>query len=186
MTFFHPILTTYYDTSYDDDEDRHFPVLTFTASASKTASNHRAVRTQIAQWCVARRGPSCTSFRRYGPSRSSLRAMCCRGCALPVVTSTKKPSTPSHGLRLRPARVGGSSAEVRSRDRELAQGVPPGKNIQYVRKREEDVEKVFKEIMAQVPDLLEEVCRGKPTEDASALPGCSWEEAMKAYILSFP
>jgi hypothetical protein len=69
---------------------------------------------------------------------------------------------------------------------ELVHGVPSRKNFQYVRKREEDVGKAFKEIMRQVPDLLEQVCGGKPTEDGSALPDCSWEAAMKAFILTFP
>ena len=56
----------------------------------------------------------------------------------------------------------------------------------YARKREEDVKKRFGEIMSKAPDLLEEACGGYPSEDEKALPNCSWENMMKAYILTFP
>ena len=56
----------------------------------------------------------------------------------------------------------------------------------YARKREEDVKKRLGEIMSQAPDLLEEECGGYPSEDENALPKCSWESMMKAYILTYP
>jgi hypothetical protein len=40
--------------------------------------------------------------------------------------------------------------------------------------------------MRQAANLLEQACGGQPSEDEAALPKCSWEKTMKAYILSFP
>ena len=63
-----------------------------------------------------------------------------------------------------------------------------GRNLSYAyaRRREEGVKKRFEEIMKQVPILLEQACGGHPSEDENALPKCSWEKLMKAYILDFP
>ena len=72
------------------------------------------------------------------------------------------------------ARAGGESAQ--------------GRNLSYVyaRGREDGVKKRFKEIMKQVPSLLEQACGGPPSEYENALPKCSWEKLMKQYILGFP
>lgn len=42
------------------------------------------------------------------------------------------------------------------------------------------------DILSQVGVLLERYCGGPATENTNALPQCSWETSMKAYILSFP
>ncbi|KAI0301613.1 hypothetical protein B0F90DRAFT_1810134 [Multifurca ochricompacta] len=52
--------------------------------------------------------------------------------------------------------------------------------------REDKVNKGFRVIMGQVSTLLEQACGGYPSEEVNALAGCSWEEAMKAFILTFP
>jgi hypothetical protein len=61
-----------------------------------------------------------------------------------------------------------------------------GRNLSFVRKREEGVKKRFEEIMRQAPYLLEQACGEHPSETENALPNCSWEKMMKAYILTFP
>jgi hypothetical protein len=60
------------------------------------------------------------------------------------------------------------------------------RNFPYVRKREESMKKEFEAIMRRVPKFLEQACGDDPSEDVNALPGCSWEAAMKAFILTFP
>ena len=61
-----------------------------------------------------------------------------------------------------------------------------GNNSSYAQKREEGVKKRFEGIMRQAPDLLEQACGRYPSKDENALPNCSWENTMKAYILTFP
>ncbi|ETW78087.1 hypothetical protein HETIRDRAFT_326012 [Heterobasidion irregulare TC 32-1] len=65
-------------------------------------------------------------------------------------------------------------------------GHPVAPNLPYVRKREENVKEGFKNIMAQVALLLEKSCGGRATDDEGALSQCSWEAAMKEFILTFP
>ncbi|THH19276.1 hypothetical protein EW146_g1852 [Bondarzewia mesenterica] len=60
------------------------------------------------------------------------------------------------------------------------------RNFPYVLKREENVKEGLKNIMSQVPVLLEKSCGGRATDDEGALPRCSWEDEMKEYILTFP
>jgi len=57
----------------------------------------------------------------------------------------------------------------------------------FVKRSEEDIQNDLQHIMAQVGALLENACGGD-TEYVSvdALPKCSWEQAMKEYILTFP
>jgi len=73
---------------------------------------------------------------------------------------------------------------------ELARGLVQGRNFSHARTREtkseESVKKQLKNIMRQASSLLETACGGPASEDEKALPNCSWEEAMKAYILTFP
>ncbi|KAH9989626.1 hypothetical protein BJV77DRAFT_1061179 [Russula vinacea] len=61
-----------------------------------------------------------------------------------------------------------------------------GRDFSYTRRQEEGVKKRLEEIMRQGANLLEQACGGHPSEDEAALPKCSWEKSMKAYILSFP
>ena len=53
-------------------------------------------------------------------------------------------------------------------------------------KRAPDVKAGLRSIMEQAHALLEETCGGDGADATNGLPGCSWEDAMKAYILSFP
>lgn len=52
--------------------------------------------------------------------------------------------------------------------------------------RADDVKTQFKQIMAQLEPLMLNICGGTDGGDTNGLPNCSWEDAMKAYILSFP
>ncbi|KAI0322931.1 hypothetical protein OF83DRAFT_1160942 [Amylostereum chailletii] len=60
------------------------------------------------------------------------------------------------------------------------------KSASSLRRREEDVKKQLREIVERIPAQLEKTCGGRATDDANALPECSWEETMKEYILTFP
>jgi hypothetical protein len=183
MTFFDPILTTYYDTSYDAMRTAIFPSF-FHGKCQQDGVEPQGCPNPDCPVVCGTPG----SLVHFFPTLRSIAFNSTRDMLQKLCSPSSDEYKKTEHAVARAATTTRKSGRKQRRfdDRELAQGVPPGKNIQYVRKREEDVEKVFKEIMAQVSALLEEVCRGKPTEDASALPGCSWEEAMKAYILSFP
>lgn len=57
----------------------------------------------------------------------------------------------------------------------------------FVKKRSDDVQDGLKHIMEQIGAQLAQVCEGQGYDDDSdALPNCSWETAMKEYILTFP
>ena len=43
-----------------------------------------------------------------------------------------------------------------------------------------------REIMKDVPERLATICGGTPEDSPNGLPACSWEQAMKAYILTWP
>ena len=49
-----------------------------------------------------------------------------------------------------------------------------------------DVRTALQEIMKDVPDRLATICGGTPEDSPNGLPACSWEQAMKAYILTWP
>jgi hypothetical protein len=186
MSFFDPILTTYYDTSYDAMRAAIFPSY-FHGKCQQDGVEPQGCPNPDCPVVCGTPGSlvhffPTLRFIAFKSTRDMLQKLCSPSsdeykqterAVARAATATRK-----SGRKQRRGSTFG--------DRELAQGVPLGKNIQYVRKREENVEKELMKIMAQVPDLLEVVCEGKPTEDASALPGCSWEEAMKAFILSFP
>ncbi|KAJ3002360.1 hypothetical protein NUW54_g5885 [Trametes sanguinea] len=53
-------------------------------------------------------------------------------------------------------------------------------------KRAQDVKSGLRSIMAQAHPLLGEACGADGAQETNGLPNCSWEDAMKAYILSFP
>ncbi|TBU46704.1 hypothetical protein BD309DRAFT_887948 [Dichomitus squalens] len=53
-------------------------------------------------------------------------------------------------------------------------------------KRAQDIKAGLKTIMAQIPALMEEACGGTGDGEKNGLPHCSWEVAMKEYILTFP
>ncbi|KAF8273452.1 hypothetical protein EI94DRAFT_1564147 [Lactarius quietus] len=193
MTFFHPILTAYYDTSYNDMRTAIFP----------SYFHGKCQRDDVEpQGCP---NPDCPvvcgtpgslvhffptlRFIAFKSTRDTLRRLCSPSsdeykrteqAVARAATTTRKSGSKQRRVSIF------SNGAARGTGGEPAQGVPPGKTVQYVRKREEDVSKKFEEIMGQVSVLLEKECGGKPTEDASALPDCSWEKAMKAFILTFP
>ena len=190
MSFFHPILTTYHDTSYDDMRTAIFPSY-FHGKCQRDGVEPQGCPNPDCPVVCGTPGSlvhffPTLRFIAFKSTRDTLQKLCSpssdeykkteQAVARAATTSRKSGSKQRRGSMFNHGAAQG----------ELAQSVPLGKNIQYVRKREEDVEKGFKEIMGQVPSLLEEACGGNPTEDASALPDCSWEEAMKAFFLTFP
>lgn len=54
------------------------------------------------------------------------------------------------------------------------------------RASDENVKTGLKTTLAKFSDLLTQSCGGDASDDANALPQCSWETEMKQYILSFP
>ncbi|VDC00193.1 unnamed protein product [Peniophora sp. CBMAI 1063] len=50
----------------------------------------------------------------------------------------------------------------------------------------DDVRTALQEIMKDVPERLATICGGTPEDSSNGLPSCSWEEAMKPYILTWP
>ena len=54
-----------------------------------------------------------------------------------------------------------------------------------MRKREEEIKTRLKQIMTKIQPLLLDFCGGT-NGVSNGLPFCSWEDAMKAYILTFP
>ncbi|CAL1699154.1 unnamed protein product [Somion occarium] len=51
---------------------------------------------------------------------------------------------------------------------------------------DEDIRVKVQTIMAKIRPTLESVCGGSGNGETNGLPNCSWEDAMKAYILTFP
>ncbi|KZV75899.1 hypothetical protein PENSPDRAFT_661410 [Peniophora sp. CONT] len=50
----------------------------------------------------------------------------------------------------------------------------------------DDVRTALQEIMKGVPERLASICGGTPEDAPNGLPSCSWEQAMKPYILTWP
>lgn len=185
MSFFDPILTAYYDTSYNAMRTAIFPSY-FHGKCQQDGVEPQGCPNPDCPVVCGTPGslvhffPTLRSIA-FKSTHDILQKLCSPSSDEYKQTehAVALAATTTHKKQHRGSMLG---------DRQLAQGVPMGKNIQYVRKREEDVENGFKKIMARVPDLLQEACGGKPSEDAdtSSLPSCSWEEAMKAFILSFP
>ena len=193
MSFFHPILTTYYDTSYDDMKTAIFPSY-FHGKCQRDGVEPQGCPNPDCPVVCGTPGSlvhffPTLRFIAFKSTRDTLQRLCSPSsdeykkterAVIRAATTTRKGESKQRRVSI------SNDGAAQGVGGELVQGMPPGKNIQYLRKREEDVEKEFKEIMGQVPVLLEEMCGGKPTEDASALPDCSWEEAMKAFILTYP
>ncbi|KAH8103003.1 hypothetical protein BXZ70DRAFT_766162 [Cristinia sonorae] len=55
-----------------------------------------------------------------------------------------------------------------------------------LQKRADDVREQLKMVLERVDFLLETKCGGSGNGDTHGLPDCSWEDAMKQYILTFP
>ena len=61
----------------------------------------------------------------------------------------------------------------------------PGGSPRRFSKRMQDISAGLKSTFQQMHPLLEEECGGNGVEQTNGLPRCSWEVAMKEYILSF-
>ncbi|PIL23253.1 hypothetical protein GSI_14563 [Ganoderma sinense ZZ0214-1] len=64
-------------------------------------------------------------------------------------------------------------------------GLPSGPG-RRVSKRTQDVRAGLRSILQQIRALLLQACGGNGVDKTNGLPDCSWEAAMKEYILSFP
>jgi hypothetical protein len=53
-------------------------------------------------------------------------------------------------------------------------------------KRAEDIEVKLEAILKQIPDRLEQECGGRGKDGLEGLEDCSWEDAMKEFILTYP
>ncbi|KAG5638338.1 hypothetical protein H0H81_000581 [Sphagnurus paluster] len=53
-------------------------------------------------------------------------------------------------------------------------------------RREEQAKGQFKEVMHQTSSIMERICGGTGNGKTNGLPKCSWEKAMKEFILSYP
>jgi len=165
MSFFHPILTTYYDTSYDDMRTAIFPSY-FHGKCQRDGVEPQGCPNPDCPVVCGTPGSlvhffPTLRFIAFKSTRDTLQRLCSPSSDEYKKTeqAVARAATTSHksGSKQRRASIFSYGA---SRG-ELVQGVPLGKNIQYVRKREEDVQKRFEEIMGQVPGLLEEACGGK-------------------------
>ncbi|TFY80077.1 hypothetical protein EWM64_g3928 [Hericium alpestre] len=56
----------------------------------------------------------------------------------------------------------------------------------YLARRAKSVQSGLRQIMDGIPKMLLDGCGGQASDGQDALPKCSWEDAMKAYILTFP
>lgn len=78
-----------------------------------------------------------------------------------------------------------ANKNTRRMSRLYARASPYGTTPFFLTKRTEDVKTRLKQIMSKLESLLLDACGGEKGE-TNGLPKCSWEDAMKAYILSFP
>ncbi|KAI0641562.1 hypothetical protein C8Q79DRAFT_1078055 [Trametes meyenii] len=53
-------------------------------------------------------------------------------------------------------------------------------------KREQDIKNELKSILTQLRSLLGDACGANGSDETNGLPECSWEQAMKDFILTFP
>ena len=56
----------------------------------------------------------------------------------------------------------------------------------FLTKREDDMKSQLKKIMDSIGPMLLSTCGGLDDGETNGLPDCSWEQAMKEYILTFP
>ena len=190
MSFFQPILTTYHTTSYDNMRTAIFPSY-FHGKCQRNGVEPQGCPNPDCPVVCGTPGSLVHFFPAlrliaFKSTLDTLQKLCSpdseeykktERAVVRAATTTRKSG--SKQRRASTFREGDARGE-------LAHGVPPWKNFQYLRKRDEDVGNVFKEIMMQVSDLLKKACGGRPTDDANALPNCSWEDDMKAFILSYP
>ncbi|PCH35067.1 hypothetical protein WOLCODRAFT_125366 [Wolfiporia cocos MD-104 SS10] len=94
-------------------------------------------------------------------------------------------SSPRPSSQAQPAPPSSAAAPVQSTPSNSGNEilVPPV----LFRKRSQNAQEEFKEAMAQIGPMLEQACGGDAVDNTiNGLPECSWEQAMKEYILTFP
>jgi hypothetical protein len=79
-----------------------------------------------------------------------------------------------------------SNGKARRMIRIYQRASPYGTVPLFLTKREEDAKIKLKEIMTTISPMLLETCGGLDDGETNGLPDCSWESAMKEYILTFP
>lgn len=78
-----------------------------------------------------------------------------------------------------------ADSKTRRSIRMYSRAGPYGTVPMLLTRREEEAKSKLKQTMAKVPSWLEYICGGE-NDDTNGLPDCSWEDAMKRYIVSFP
>ncbi|PSR79163.1 hypothetical protein PHLCEN_2v7134 [Hermanssonia centrifuga] len=79
-----------------------------------------------------------------------------------------------------------ANANMKRMSRIYAHANPYGTTPMFLKKREDDIKTNLKRILAKIPSLMERTCGGSGDGETNGLSDCSWEDPMKAYILSFP
>jgi len=198
MPYLRPIITTYNDNSYDGMRTAIFPSY-FHGKCQRNGVDPPGCPNPDCPVVCGTPGSlvhfyPMLRFIAYNRTRSALRRLCSPGNdAYERVERAVVQTTSGHHIRGgERRRVPWFEYAVTGAGGELGRGLAQGRNFSHARTREttrrneESVKKQLKEIMAQVSGLLEKACGGHASEDENALPNCSWEDAMKRYILTFP
>jgi hypothetical protein len=196
MSYLRPIISAYNDKSYDGMRTAIFPSY-FHGKCQRNGVDPPGCPNPDCPVVCGTPGSlvhfyPTLRFIAYNYTRSALQHLCSPGNdAYERVERAVVQATTGHRRRGgEPRRVPWFEYMVSGAGGELARGPEQGRNLSYAQMRgtksEESVKKQFKEIMRQVSGLLEKACGGHASEDDNALPNCSWENSMKAYILTFP
>ncbi|KAI0296473.1 hypothetical protein BC826DRAFT_908451 [Russula brevipes] len=175
MSYLHPIMSVYEDSSYDGMRTAIFPSY-FHGKCQRNGVDPSGCPNPDCPVVCGTPGSlvhffPTLRFIAFNHTRRALRRLC----------------SPGNDAYDRAERtVVQAAAGYRGRGRELRRSMTQGRYSSYVRKRQQTVKKRFEAIMRQTAGLLEKACGGHPSEDEDALPKCSWEEDMKTYILTFP
>lgn len=79
-----------------------------------------------------------------------------------------------------------ANAKTRRMIRIYQRAAPFGTVPLFLTKREEDMKTALRQVMKNIEPMLLQTCGGLEDGETNGLPDCSWEDAMKQYILSFP
>lgn len=79
-----------------------------------------------------------------------------------------------------------ANSKTRRSIRLYARSGPYGTVPMLLTRREEDVKAQLRSVMKNVGPWLEEICGASGDGEMNGLAYCSWEQAMKNYILTFP
>ena len=79
-----------------------------------------------------------------------------------------------------------ANGNVRRMIRIYQRSRPYGTVPLFLTRREEDVKTQLRKILTTIEPMLLATCGGLENGETNGLPDCSWETAMKEYILTFP